>query len=134
MSIAKKRILLSIIATIMLVITISGVAYAFISAHYVNQWHALTWNAIQAGFYADHPTDGTYETRWNSHIRKCYVKLIEKKSNGSITKNTGEQWSTTASSISDSRHHRTPYTKMYDSIWPIWEDYTTYSSWSWRYF
>jgi hypothetical protein len=51
MSMAKKRILLSIIATIMLVITISGVAYAFESAHYVVYDHGYTWNSIKAGFY-----------------------------------------------------------------------------------
>lgn len=118
MSMGKKHILLSIIATIMLVITISGVAYAFVSAHYVVYDHGYTWNSIKAGFYPCYPTDGTYGTRWNGHLRRCRVKIV-----GLLT-TEGWNYSARAGSSSDCSHY-------WAYAWKIDDPGTDYSYYNW---
>jgi len=129
MSIKKKSAMLYIVAVIALVMICSGVLYAFSGACEVINTDRGIYHSIKASFIASRVTNGAYYTSSGKHIKKCYVRLQEKK-DGKITKDTGRVYSSQASSAGDTKTYST-YKLMFDHIG---SGYITYAYWGWYYF
>lgn len=119
MSMMKKRILLFVITTIVLVMVCSGVLYAFSGACEVIYSGGPFHNSISARFYANRVTNGDYGSIPNEHIRRSKVKIDE----GGRT--TGWVYSGRATSTSDSNLY-----SAYAILWDDWNQ-TAYSYYSW---